>query len=238
MEMKDTLSSCSDSEEQELQQMQNNAKNMKQYEFGCLCSEEFNSFKSTLFHNMDNLEKLLNKELLHEKDSKSAISSIKKCVVERALHEKEILKRFNDKKLLIQECKVQKVKALDASSGNTNNSGIVTKKGNAKSSENDCNKTGNDQSSGNESNTSRNKSSRSGNECSEKRNSGNDTDIRPSYDTVQMVEVPNTTDYNVFAIEKQHTVQLEFINDTYVMKKNDSNVTSKSLDMSHNVRKV
>ncbi|GJU54838.1 hypothetical protein Tco_1228552 [Tanacetum coccineum] len=48
-----------------------------QYEFGRLCGEEFNTFKSTLFHNMDNLEKLLNKELLHVKDSKSALSVIK-----------------------------------------------------------------------------------------------------------------------------------------------------------------
>ncbi|GKE58462.1 hypothetical protein Tco_1497647, partial [Tanacetum coccineum] len=49
--------------------------------------------------------------------------------------------------------------------------------------------------------------SKSGNECRERRNSGNDIDIRPSYDTDPMAE-------------------------------NDSNVTSDSSDMSHNVSKV
>ncbi|GKD42709.1 hypothetical protein Tco_1267354 [Tanacetum coccineum] len=80
MEMKDTLSSCSDSKEQELQKMKKNAK-------------KFSTFNSMLFHNMDNLEKLLNKELLHEKDSKSALSVIKvNC--DKFLHSK-VLKPSN-----------------------------------------------------------------------------------------------------------------------------------------------
>nr|GEV23817.1 hypothetical protein [Tanacetum cinerariifolium] len=58
--------------------------------------------------------------------------------------------------------------------------------------------------SGNENNTSGNESSMSGNKCSEKSNFGNDTNIRPSYDTEPMAEVPNTADYNVFSVEKQH----------------------------------
>ncbi|GKA56957.1 hypothetical protein Tco_0756029 [Tanacetum coccineum] len=53
-----------------------------------------------------------------------------------------------------------------------------------------------------------------------------------------MAEVSNSADYNVFAVEKQHTKQPEFINDTYVMETNDSNVTYDSPDMSHNVSKV
>ncbi|GJU45673.1 hypothetical protein Tco_1202939 [Tanacetum coccineum] len=220
METKDTLSSCPGSEEQEMQRMQKQAKSMKQscisfqYVFGRLCGEEFNTFKSTLSNNMDNIDKQLNKEILHKKDSKSALSVIK-----------------------IQECKMQEVRALDASSGNTESSGIVSDKMSAKNLENDCSETGNDQSLGNESSTSRNASSRSGNECSE-RSYGNDTDINPSYDTEPMFKVPNSADYNVFAVEKQHTKQPEFINDTYVMEKNDSNITSDSSDMSHNVRKV
>ncbi|GJT62244.1 hypothetical protein Tco_1005777 [Tanacetum coccineum] len=44
--------------------------------------------------------------------------------------------------------------------------------------------TGNAQSSENQSNTSRNESSRSRNECNHKGTSGDDTDIRPSYDTM------------------------------------------------------
>ncbi|GJW18446.1 hypothetical protein Tco_0025882 [Tanacetum coccineum] len=127
---------------------------------------------------------------------------------------------------------------MNACSGNTYNSGIVSERGNTNSLENDCSKTGNDQSSRNQSSTFGNKSSRPRNECSERSNSGNYTNIRPYYDTEPMVEVPNTADYNVYAIEKQHNEQLEFINDTYMMEKNDSNVTSDSLDMSHNVSKV
>nr|GEW93768.1 hypothetical protein [Tanacetum cinerariifolium] len=69
--------------------------------------------------------------------------------------------------------------------------------------------------SGKESSTSGNKSSWLGNECSERSNYGNDTDIRPSYDTKTMAEVPNIADYNVFAVEKQHTKKPEFNNDTY-----------------------
>ncbi|GJT47753.1 hypothetical protein Tco_0973910 [Tanacetum coccineum] len=163
----------------------------------------------------------------------------------RVLHEQQIQTRLNERKLMLQECKVQEVKAADASSGNTNNNGIVSYRGNANSSENDCSKTWNDQSSWNQSSTHGNESSRSGKEnnqsgniCSERSNSGDDTNIIPSYDTEPMAEVPNSADYNVFAVEKQHTEQPEYINDTYVMEKNDSNVTSDSSDMSHNVKKV
>ncbi|GJX59780.1 hypothetical protein Tco_0291170 [Tanacetum coccineum] len=55
------------------------------------------------------------------------IDSIKQCIVERARHEQEIqnrLKRLNERKLQIQECMVQKVKASDASSGAKDNSRI------------------------------------------------------------------------------------------------------------------
>ncbi|GJU16768.1 hypothetical protein Tco_1144734 [Tanacetum coccineum] len=114
------------------------------------------------------------------------MDSIEKCIVERALHNHEIqkrLKRLNDRMLQTQECEVQEAKAVDASLGDTENSGFVSDKGNAYSSENDCSKTGNDQISEKQSNISGNESSRSGNECSEKTNFGNDTDIRLSYDT-------------------------------------------------------
>ncbi|GJX66260.1 hypothetical protein Tco_0300603 [Tanacetum coccineum] len=105
------------------------------------------------------------------------------------------------------------VKVLDASSGYTESSGTVSGKRNVSSSSgNDCSKIGNDNKLGNESS-----------------NSGKDTnfdgeDIRPSYDIEPMDEVSNTTDYNVFV------VQPKFTNETYVMKKDDSNV---SLDSSY-----
>ncbi|GKE61622.1 hypothetical protein Tco_1511989 [Tanacetum coccineum] len=237
METNDTLSSCSDLDEQDIQQLQKQAKILKensmnkfnalktttqrlerqtftncplfQQAFSHLFHTDVRTFKYELSQNMNNLEKKLNNEILHEKDSKSALSVIKvhfdkfihsemlksfnydsnarearqdfkdytqmeaksfkdliiqhmesleHCIVERAHHEQEIhnrLKRLNERKLQIQECMVQKVKASDASSG-----------------EKDYNE-----------------SNRSRNECNDKSTSGDDTDIRPSYDTVSMVEV-------------------------------------------------
>ncbi|GJS59941.1 hypothetical protein Tco_0654725 [Tanacetum coccineum] len=86
------------------------------------------------------------------------MDSIEKCIVERARHEQELqnrLKRLNERKLQIQECKIQEVKALNACSGDTNSSGIVSDKWN-------------DQSLENHSNISGDESSRSRNECNDK----------------------------------------------------------------------
>nr|GEV37798.1 hypothetical protein [Tanacetum cinerariifolium] len=106
------------------------------------------------------------------------VESIEQCIVERACREQEIhnrLKRLNERKLQIQECMVQKVKASDASSGDKDYSRIVSDKGNDKGLEN-------------QSNTSGDESNMSKNECNDKSTSGDDTDIRPSYDTEPMVE--------------------------------------------------
>nr|GEV08336.1 putative ribonuclease H-like domain-containing protein [Tanacetum cinerariifolium] len=203
METKDNLSSCSDLDEQEIQQLQKQAKILKenslntfnalktttqhlerhtftncpsfQQAFAHLFHTDVRTFKYELSQDMNNLEKQLNNKILHEKDSKSALSvmkvqfdkfihfdvlkpfdpysssasydrevrknfkdytqieaqtfketiiqnmnSIEQCIVERARHEQQLqngLKRLNERKLQIQECKVQEVKALDASSG-------------------------------------------------------------------------------------------------------------------------
>ncbi|GJV27101.1 hypothetical protein Tco_1383549 [Tanacetum coccineum] len=125
------------------------------------------------------------------------MNSIEQCIVERASHEQELqngLKKLNERKLQIQKCKVQEVKALDASLGDKDCSRIVSDKGN-------------DQGLENQSNTYGDESSRLRNECNDKRTSGDDMDIRPSYDTKPMVEVPYTTEYNVFAVDKQHSEQ-------------------------------
>ncbi|GJS41578.1 hypothetical protein Tco_0566621 [Tanacetum coccineum] len=48
------------------------------------------------------------------------MDSIKQCIVERARHEQELqnrLKRLNERKLQIQECKIQDVNASNACSG-------------------------------------------------------------------------------------------------------------------------
>nr|GEX12638.1 hypothetical protein [Tanacetum cinerariifolium] len=103
--MKDTLSSCLDSEEQEIQQLQMQARNLKEISmnklnalktttqhlerqsythcllferpFSRLFSNDVRTFKYELSQNMNNLEKQLKNEILHEKDSKSALSVIK-----------------------------------------------------------------------------------------------------------------------------------------------------------------
>ncbi|GKA69567.1 hypothetical protein Tco_0775631 [Tanacetum coccineum] len=169
MEMKDTLSSCLDLDEQEIQQVQKQAKILKEnslnklnalktttqhlscsnssmyYEFREAFYRLFNSdvgtFKDVLSRNMHNLERQLNKETLHEKDSDSG---------------------------------------LNASARDQDSSGIVSD-------------TRYDQSLENQSNTSRDKSSRSRNECNDKITSGDDTYIRSSYDTEPMVEVDSNT---------------------------------------------
>ncbi|GJW57905.1 hypothetical protein Tco_0104636 [Tanacetum coccineum] len=128
---------------------------------------------------------------------------------------------MNAKKLEIQECKVQEVKALDASSGDKDSSGIVSDKGN-------------DQSLENQRNTSRDASSRSRNECNDKSTYGDDTDIRPSYDIEPMVEVKYTAEYNVFAVETQHPEQPKNMNDRSLMEKVDNNTTPDSSDMCNN----
>ncbi|GJU82636.1 hypothetical protein Tco_1285001 [Tanacetum coccineum] len=104
----------------------------------------------------------------------------------KARHEQEIhnrLKRLNERKLQIQDCMVQKVKASDASSGEKDCIRIVSKK---KS----------DQGLENQSNTSGDESSMSRNECNDKRTYGDDTDIRPSYDTEQWLSnvIPDSPD--------------------------------------------
>ncbi|GJZ72865.1 hypothetical protein Tco_0637011 [Tanacetum coccineum] len=86
----------------------------------------------------------------------------------------------------------------------------------------------------NQSNTSGDESSRSRNKCSDKSTSRDDTDIRHSYDTKPMVEVPYIVEYNVFTIKIQHSEQPECIINTCVVEKVDSNVIPDSPDMCDN----
>ncbi|GJZ44592.1 hypothetical protein Tco_0591847 [Tanacetum coccineum] len=122
---------------------------------------------------------------------------------------------------------VQKVKASDASSGEKDGSRTVSDKGNDQGLEND-------QGLKNQSNTSGDESSRSRNECNDKSTSGDDTNIRPSYDIEPMVEVPYTAEYNVFAVDTQHSEQPECIINTCVMEKVNSNAILDSPDMCDN----
>ncbi|GJZ38060.1 hypothetical protein Tco_0584251 [Tanacetum coccineum] len=210
METEDTLSSCLDSEEQAIQQLQMQAKILKQDSMN-----KFIAFKTTTqrLERQINLERQLNKETLHEKDSKSDLSVIK-VQFDKFIHS-EVLKPSN------YNSYDREVKATDASSRDTDSSGIVSDKGN-------------DQSLENQSNIFEDESSRSRNECNDKSTSGDDTDIRHSYDTLPMAEVPYIVEYNVFAVETQHFKQPENMNDTSLMEKVDSNTTLDSSDMCNN----
>ncbi|GKD36361.1 hypothetical protein Tco_1251870 [Tanacetum coccineum] len=91
--------------------------------------------------------------------------------------------------------------------------------------------------------TSKKESSSSGKVSSLSRNETNniendinvdDTYITPSYDTKPMAEVPYTAEYNIFAVETQHTDQPKNMNDTSLMEKVDSNTTPDSSDICNN----
>nr|GEX90386.1 hypothetical protein [Tanacetum cinerariifolium] len=81
-------------------------------------------------------------------------------------------------------------------------------------------------------------SSRSRNECNDKSFSGDDTDIKPSYETEPMVEVPYTAEHNVFVVDTQHSEQPECINKTCIMETGDSNVIPDSSNMCNNDNQV
>ncbi|GKC52052.1 hypothetical protein Tco_1074797, partial [Tanacetum coccineum] len=272
METKDTLSSCSNLEEQEIQQLQMQAKISKENSLNKL-----NALKTTIQHLSSSNHSMYNefreafyrlfgadvrffKDVAvssfhtskmfemstYKTDARGIIQDfnayttmeaqtfketivhnmnfIEQCIVERARHEQDIqnrLKSLNERMLQTQECKVQEVQSSVANSGDESSSRIVSDEGNDHSSEN-------------QSNTSRDESSRSWNDCNETSNSGDDMDIRPSYDTEPMVEVLYTAEYNVFAVEKQHYEQPESITNTCVVETVDSNAILDSSDMCNN----
>nr|GEV95565.1 peroxidase 20 [Tanacetum cinerariifolium] len=125
------------------------------------------------------------------------------------------------KQSLLTKSHYEKDKASNASSGERDCSRIVSDKEN-------------DQGLENQSNTSRDESNMSRNECNDKSTFGDDTDIKPSYNTKAIVEVPYTDEYNVFAVDTQHYEQPECIINTCVVEKVDSNVIPDSPDICDN----
>ncbi|GJX65486.1 hypothetical protein Tco_0299829 [Tanacetum coccineum] len=228
METKDTLSSCSDLDEQEIQQLEKHAKNLESqlnketlhkkdsnYGLSLIKVQFYNFIHSRVlelsnsnphaleitqdFKAYTNMEAQTFKETIIQN-----MNSIEQYIVERASHEQKLqngLKRLNERKLQIQECTVQK--ASDASSGNNDCNRIVSDNANVQDLES-------------QSNTSGDESSRSRNKCNDKSTSGDDTDISPTYDTEPMVE------------------QSESISNTCVVETGDSNVIPDSPDMCDN----
>nr|GEU47600.1 hypothetical protein [Tanacetum cinerariifolium] len=191
---------------------------------------------------MNNLEKKLNNEILHEKDSKCALSVIK-VQFDKFIHLKmlkssnydsnarEARQDFKDytqmealsfKDLIIQHMEyIEQCIVERARHEQEIHNRIVSDKGN-------------DQGLENQSNTSKDESSGLKNECNDKSTSGDDTDIKPSYDTKLMVEVPYTAKYNVLDVDTKHYEQHGCIINTCVVEKVDSNVIPDSPDMYDN----
>ncbi|GJR74391.1 hypothetical protein Tco_0086756 [Tanacetum coccineum] len=203
---KNVISSCTDSEEMEMQRLQKKARIMKD---SCINGLSVLKSKFTIISKKDvpgitasEFEHAFSQEL-HESDCQTAFRVLKTpfekiftSVLIQTSSLDEIKQRMNAKKFQIQECKVYEVKASDASSGDKDSSGTVSDKGNDQSLENQSSTTGDE-------------SNRSRNECNDKSTSGDDTNIRPSYGIEPMAEVPYTTECNVFAVESQHPGQPE-----------------------------
>ncbi|GJX86011.1 hypothetical protein Tco_0336785 [Tanacetum coccineum] len=163
--------------------------------FAILFVQDLETFTGTMFLNMDQLEKQLDKEEFQEIGSIAAfkipefhdtliqhMESVKKSIDERAQHKQEYDSWVNERQMQTTEEKVDTSKALDASLVDTESSGTESKE--------------------------QDTSSRSGNDAH-----ADDADIRPIYDEEPMAEVQTTAEINVFAIGQQHTEQPEFNNE-------------------------
>ncbi|GJZ98312.1 hypothetical protein Tco_0670765 [Tanacetum coccineum] len=203
METKDTVSSCSNSEEQQMQQIQDKAKKscMESFRqlyshlkllsnndlqgtqtesgfkraFATLFGQDIETFTGTMFLNVDQLEKQLDKEEFQEIRSMASFKIFEiqfqmfiksrmymddeyvKSIDERALHKREYDIWVNERQMQTIEDKVDSSKALDASLVDTKSSKIALKE--------------------------QDTSSRSGNDAH-----ADDADIRPIYDEEPMAE--------------------------------------------------
>nr|GEV25318.1 hypothetical protein [Tanacetum cinerariifolium] len=204
METKDTLSSCSDSKEQEMQQMQDNAKESCMVSFRLLHShltalssndskgacvkggferafvalfdQDIQTFTGSMLLNLDQLEKQLDKEEFQETGSIDAFRALmtQESILERAKHKREKDRRVNDRVMQSKERKDNSSKTLDA--------GLVVTKSNETESERHV------------------LSSRSGNDTHT-----DDADINFVNDKQPMAEVQSSAEHNILANEQRHS---------------------------------
>nr|GEY34136.1 hypothetical protein [Tanacetum cinerariifolium] len=155
----------------------------------------------TMFLNVEQLEKQLDKEDFKEIGSMAAfntipefrdmliqqLESVKKSIDERVQLKREYDSWVNERQMQTIEEKVDTSQALDVSS-------VDTESSRPESKEHDT-------------------SSSSGNDAHD-----DVADIRPIYDEDPMAEVQTTTEINVFAIGQQHTEQPKFNNEGEVVQ--------------------
>ncbi|GJX83776.1 hypothetical protein Tco_0333257 [Tanacetum coccineum] len=211
METKDTLSSCSYSDEQDMQKMLKQAKILKggclnglstlksnftrileqgitksEFEraFSHIFGENVDTFTRTLYaQNNHSCNKRFRKVGMTNKWQDSEWhSSIEKSIDERAKHKQEYNSWVNDRQMQTTEDKVDSRKALDASLVDTESSGTALKE--------------------------QDTSSRSGNDAH-----ADDADIRPIYDEEPTAKVQTIAEINIFATGQQHTEQPKLTND-------------------------
>nr|GFA16109.1 hypothetical protein [Tanacetum cinerariifolium] len=162
--------------------------------FATLFGHDVETFTGTMFLNMDQLDKQLDKEEFQKIGSMAAfkipefrdiliqlLESVKKSIDERAQHKREYDSWVNERHMQTTEEKFDTSKVMDASLVNTESSGTESGKKDTSSS------LGNDV-------------------------DADDTDIKPIYDEESMVEVQLTAEINVLATGQQHTEQPEFNN--------------------------
>ncbi|GJZ46352.1 hypothetical protein Tco_0593948, partial [Tanacetum coccineum] len=258
METKDTLSSCSNSEEQQMQQIQDKAKkscmvsfqklhshlthlshdNLKgtriesgfKRAFATLFGQDVETFIGTMFLNMDQLEKQLDKEEFQEIGSMAAFkvleTQFQMFIKSRIYLDDEYVDMIRNKFLqytrleipefrdtLIQHMESVK-KSIDERAQHkreydswVNERQIQTTEGKVDTGKAVDASLVNTESIGTES-KEQDTSSRSGNDAH-----ADDADIRPIYDEEPMVEVQTTAEINIFATGQQHTEQPEFNNE-------------------------
>ncbi|GKC23890.1 hypothetical protein Tco_1026040 [Tanacetum coccineum] len=152
--------------------------------FTTLFGQDVETFTSTMFLNMDQLEKQLDNEEFQEIGSMAAFkvleTQFQMFIKSRIYLDDEYV--VNERQTHTTEEKVDTSKALDASLVDTKNNGTESKE--------------------------QDTSCRSGNDAH-----ADDAYIRPIYDEEPMAEVQTTAEINVFATGQQHTEQPEFNNE-------------------------
>nr|GEV22166.1 hypothetical protein [Tanacetum cinerariifolium] len=167
--------------------------------FATLSGQDIETFTSTMFLNMEQLEKQLEKEYFQEIGSMTAFNVLEtqfqmfitsrvylndeyKLIDERAQHKREYDSWVKERQMQTTEENVDTSKALDARSVDTESSRTESKE--------------------------QDTSNRSGNDAHD-----DGADIRPIYDQEPMAKVQTTDEINVFAIGQQYTEQPEFNNE-------------------------
>nr|GEX31695.1 hypothetical protein [Tanacetum cinerariifolium] len=182
--------------------------------FVTLFDQDFQSFTRSMFLNLDQLEKQLDKEEYQEIGSldvfRVLMTQFQTFINFQYYFDNDedlMIHKMSDRMIQSKERKDNSSKALDV--------GLVVTEGNETESERHV------------------LSSRSGNDTHT-----DDADINSVNDKQPMAEVQLSAKHNILANEQQHYVQSKSVYDTYLLEKVDRNTTPESTDMSHRGREI